>query len=125
MSTLKDFSIISYSALDIGKKRKINEDNLLVFEPEDKKLLFKKGNLYIVADGVGGLKKGDIASRVAVETIKDEYYSSKSINSKRALLSAIKKANLKILSISSEEETSVSTMISSPGRTLSGITFEL
>ena len=94
MGLVKDFSIISYSALDIGKKRKINEDNLLIFEPSDTKTFLKKGNLYIVADGVGGLKRGDIASKIAVETIKDEYYSSKSINSKRALIGAIKKANL-------------------------------
>lgn len=111
MSIVKDFSIISYSALDIGEKREINEDNLLVFEPEDRKTFLKKGNLYIVADGVGGLERGDIASRVAVETIKEEYYSSKSINFKRALSGAIKKANLKILSMSSKEEKMCSTAV--------------
>jgi len=111
MSLTKDFSIMSYSALDIGKKRKINEDNLLVFEPSDTKAFLKKGNLYTVADGVGGLKRGDIASKIAVDTIKDEYYSSKSINSKRALIGAIKKANLKILSMSSMEEKMCSTAV--------------
>jgi len=47
---------------DIGKKRKINEDSVFL----DDKL-----GLYLVADGMGGHRAGEIASNIVVETISD------------------------------------------------------
>jgi serine/threonine protein phosphatase PrpC len=47
---------------DTGRVRTHNEDNLLANDQEA---------LYLVADGMGGLSKGDVASRIAVETIED------------------------------------------------------
>ncbi len=45
---------------DKGKRRKANEDSLLVDE---------RHSTYVVADGMGGYRGGEIASRLAVETI--------------------------------------------------------
>jgi serine/threonine protein phosphatase PrpC len=52
--------IISSGTTDPGKKRATNEDAYLV----DDRL-----RLYVVADGVGGSEAGEVASRIAVDTL--------------------------------------------------------
>lgn len=52
---------VGHAQTDPGKKRKRNEDSLLVSE---------KHHLYVVADGMGGHRGGDVASKLAVEAIK-------------------------------------------------------
>jgi protein phosphatase len=47
---------------DVGKKRDHNEDDLCL-APEE--------NLYMVADGMGGHASGEVASKMAVETISN------------------------------------------------------
>ncbi len=51
------------AATNIGKRRKVNEDSFLISELEDFPYI-------LVADGMGGHKAGEIASIMAVETIK-------------------------------------------------------
>lgn len=51
------------AASHIGKVRSINEDSYCIEQ--------ENVELYIVADGMGGYSCGDLASSIAVETIKD------------------------------------------------------
>ena len=54
--------VISSAISDVGKKRKHNEDSYFVNDD-----LF----LYVVADGMGGHKAGEVASKIVAETIQD------------------------------------------------------
>ena len=65
---------------DIGKVRKVNEDCFLLNEPI---------GLYVVADGMGGHRGGEVASRLAVKTI-DAYMAAAADKStvERNMLSA-------------------------------------
>ena len=55
---------------DVGLKRSNNEDSFGVYEVE-------KGLLVVVCDGLGGNKAGDVASKLAVETIAKTFQGLK------------------------------------------------
>ena len=54
----------AFAKSDVGKVREMNQDYFYISKPEE------KVQLYIVADGMGGYKGGEIASKLAVETSK-------------------------------------------------------
>lgn len=61
---------------DAGRVRTRNEDCLGAFEPDDPELLRSRGRLFVVADGMGGHARGDVASRLAVDALRDTYYDA-------------------------------------------------
>ncbi len=92
--------VTSYSLTDIGKQRQLNQD--YVFSSEV--AIGSLPNLFIVADGMGGHKAGEFASKSAVETIVNEVNRSQDKNTVKVLSGAIQKANEKIRQKASSDE---------------------
>jgi len=78
---------------DVGKKRTMNQD----FVFQSKTPVGNLPNLFIVADGMGGHKAGDYASRYTVEAIRKFIETSDETNPVKLLREAIERANRDIL----------------------------
>ena len=90
----------AYAITDIGKKRSFNQDYAWMTTDEIGKL----PNLFIVADGMGGHKAGDIASRFTVETIKTLIEQSQGKDAISIINDSVKMVNGLLLQKASESE---------------------
>ncbi|HSL90116.1 MAG TPA: protein phosphatase 2C domain-containing protein, partial [Ignavibacteriaceae bacterium] len=88
---------LEYSGLsDIGMVRTENQDSYGKFPENDLDLYTERGQLFIVADGMGGHTGGKQASNIAVETVCNSYAKSGHFNLADALRAAIIEANTNI-----------------------------
>ena len=81
---------------DKGKVRKLNEDYAGFLEEKDFKV-------YIVADGMGGHNAGEVASKLAVDSVIDYIKSKENLDG--ALKDSVIYANKRIYELSREEKT--------------------
>jgi len=65
---------------DVGLKRSRNEDYFKVLVPPAGTPQAQQGAFFIVADGMGGMGGGDVASQGAVETILRQFYASERVD---------------------------------------------
>ena len=84
----------AFSITDIGRKRQLNED--YVFETTEPIGLLP--NLFLVADGMGGHKAGDHASRETVEIMVEQIGYCELEDRKEILRSALEAANQRVYS---------------------------
>ena len=90
----------AFSITDIGRKRQLNQDYVFTCVVP----LGNLPNLFVVADGMGGHKAGDYASKCTVETIVEEVAKSKKKEPVAILDDAIQCANRLIRKKSLEDE---------------------
>ena len=90
----------TFSITDVGMVRQVNQDYVYTTDNPIGPL----PNLFVVADGMGGHKAGDYASKYTVEVMKRELAQSEEKDVEKALVSAIEKANREIIKKASEDE---------------------
>lgn len=83
----------TFSKTDVGMVREVNQDYVYVSDSPIGKL----PNLLIVADGMGGHKAGDFASRFTVEAVKAELAVSTAEEPEAMMKQAITSANQKLI----------------------------
>lgn len=102
---------------DPGSTREHNEDYLGYMLPHTPDQLRSHGCVFVLADGVGGQQKGELASQLAVETVLAGFSGAKRGESHKALLSRlIQSANIKVYeqgSASSSKAGMASTIVAS------------
>lgn len=90
-----------FSATDLGQIRKENQDYVFVSETPIGNL----SNLFVVADGMGGHKAGDFASRFTVESLIDSITNDAEHNPIKIIRSAMETANTLLREKAKEDET--------------------
>lgn len=81
---------------DIGRVRARNEDCGAYVIPEDAETIADKGALFVIADGMGGHAMGDVASDIAVQTVREAYYRHSAGDVTTALADALREAHAAI-----------------------------
>lgn len=83
----------TFSKTDVGMVREVNQDYVFVTEAPIGNL----PNLLVVADGMGGHRAGEYASRLAVEVLKQELAASTEESPEAMMKNAITRANERVL----------------------------
>ena len=89
----------TFSKTDIGLVREVNQDYVFVADAPIGKL----PNLLVVADGMGGHKAGEYASRLAVEVVKQTLAECEQDEPEAMIKQAITTANRKIIEAARED----------------------
>src|SRR6185369_13488190 len=88
---------VEYAALsDIGFRRRNNQDSYVTHVATDAADWTARGHLFLVADGMGGHAVGELASKIAADTIPHTYHKLKDQSAAEALRSAVLAGNATI-----------------------------
>ena len=89
----------TFSKVDIGRKREVNQDYVFVSD----RPVGNIPNLLVVADGMGGHKAGDFASRFVVESLREDLADSTEDGPEAMLREAIQSANHKLREVAGQD----------------------
>ena len=88
---------------DVGRARDHQEDACAYIIPPDADLHRRKGELCLVADGMGGHSAGEVASAAAVQEIQRAYFAAPSDDMAAALRLAMQEANQAIYRLAQDD----------------------
>jgi protein phosphatase len=85
-----------------GRQREDNEDFVGAYAPAEPDA---RGSLFVVCDGMGGHAAGEVASRLAVETLVESWIASTGGQAHQTMRGAVRSANSVVFSASLDAET--------------------
>jgi len=88
------------AATDVGRRRTGNEDSYMVWNAAPGEPPHAADQLVIVCDGMGGSNAGEVASRMAVDTVARVFASAPEADPAQALAHAVEVANDEIWELS-------------------------
>lgn len=97
-ATQPQFVVQAALRTDVGRVRAENQDFGVFTTTETDGISNPGGQLFLVADGMGGHRGGATASRLAAETVKAQYLGSETSDIATALHEALLRANKRIYS---------------------------
>ncbi len=98
--TLPPFVLRIAHLSDVGRARDHQEDASGVFKPTDPALLARRGELFVVADGMGGHNAGEVASQLALNELQRAYFADANADIQASLAQALQTANQAIYQLS-------------------------
>lgn len=87
-----EFAVLS----DVGMRRANNQDAATALPADSVERYCTRGHLFVVADGMGAHAAGELASRMAVDTIPHQYLKRSHVGAAEALRQSVQEANNEI-----------------------------
>jgi protein phosphatase len=88
---------LQYASLsDLGLRRANNQDSMVMMVAPSPTAWRQRGDLFIVADGMGAHAAGELASKLATDTVPLVYHKSANRSPPEALRAAVQDANTQI-----------------------------
>jgi protein phosphatase len=87
---------------DVGMRRTSNQDSLAISLAESQRQWQTHGHLFMVADGMGAHAAGELASKLAVDTVPHSYHKQAEVHASEAIVEAVREANAVIFSKGSQ-----------------------